>query len=72
MVSNKLFVRVYDDKVKMTDEDGGLFVSYWVKDAGLTDEHQYPCVMVDLLLEIKHYQALGFDVVVVDERGRNA
>lgn len=73
MVSkDPMFVRVYDDKVETTNEDGQVFTTYWVKDAGIHPDHKYPCVMVDLLFEIAHAQDLGFDIIIVDERSANA
>ena len=68
-MTNKLtaFVNIYEDRIEITGEDG-MMHSYWVKDAGIHPEHLYPCVMVDLLLEIKNLQELGFEIFIKDER----
>ena len=65
------FVKIYDDKIETTNEQGEMFSRYWVKEAGIHPDHLYPCVMVELLLEIKHLQELGFEVLIFDERSRN-
>lgn len=64
------FVKIYDDKIETTNEQGDFWSRYWVVDAGIHPEHLYPCVMVELLLEIQHLQNLGFEVIVVDKRGQ--
>lgn len=71
-MANKLtaLVNVYDDKIETTNEEGNLFTRYWVVEAGIHPDHLYPCTMVELLLEIQHMQDLGFEVVIVDRRGK--
>ena len=71
VMANKLtaLVKIYDDKIETIGDSGSMFSRYWVKEAGIHPDHLYPCVMVELLLEIKHLQELGYEVLVFDERG---
>lgn len=68
-MSSKLtaFVNIYDDRIETVGEHG-MFHRYWVKQTGIHPEHLYPCVMVELLLEIKNLQELGYEVIINDER----
>lgn len=70
VMANKLtaLVKIYDDKIETIGDSGGMFHRYWVREAGIHPDHLYPCVMVELLLEIKHLQELGYEVLIFDER----
>lgn len=70
VMANKLtaLVKIYDDKIETIGDSGGMFTRYWVVKAGIHPDHLCPCVMVELLLEIKHLQELGYEVLVFDER----
>ena len=64
-------VKIYDDKIETIGDSGGMFHRYWIREAGIHPDHLYPCVMVELLLEIKHLQELGYEVLIFDERSEN-
>lgn len=68
MKSKIAYIVIDDDKICVSPyKDGdGYFHRYWVKDAGIKDEWQYPCVMVKILFEIRELQELGFAIRIVD------
>lgn len=57
-------IKVDKDNVSIFGKDGNLMTRFWVKETGIKEGYEQPCVPVDVIHEIKHLQELGFDIEI--------